>query len=148
MDKTNLHLLLADDDLDDRDFFTYALEEISFPVILNTVNNGMELMDYLLSELAQFPDVIFLDLNMPLKSGLECIEEIKSNDKLRHIPIVIYSTSRNRDVVNQLYEIGAHFYIQKPSTFAKLKAVINTAVTLFKNENLEYPTKDNFIIEP
>ena len=81
MEKTKLHLLLADDDIDDCDFFQDAIDEISEPLNLTILNNGVQLMEFLLSEPENYPNIIFLDLNMPRKSGMECMAEIKAQTK-------------------------------------------------------------------
>lgn len=148
MEKTKLHLLLADDDIDDCDFFKDAIDEISDLLNLTILNNGVALMEFLLNDSAIHPNLIFLDLNMPKKSGMECIAEIKSSDKLSHIPIIIYSTSLDHTVVNSLYQMGAHRYIQKPAEFASIKSVIKKVVTLFTDNILEPRSMDNFIIQP
>lgn len=147
MEKTIFNLLLADDDIDDCDFFKDALDEIAISTNLTTVNNGVALMNLLLTEPVNYPDIIFLDLNMPKKSGMECIIEIKAVDKLSHIPIIIYSTSLDMKVINLLYEKGAHYYIQKPGNFALLRKVIDEAITRFYDNSLR-PTRDKFIIQP
>ncbi len=149
MNKKNLHILLADDDLDDCDFFKDALNDIAIPPRLTTVNNGIELLNYLSRHTETYPDIIFLDLNMPKKSGIECIKEIKSVNKISHIPIVIYSTSYDREVVDQLFDMGAHHYIQKPGAFTNLKKVISKAIKLFNDSNLPpLPSKEGFVIKP
>lgn len=148
MEKSKLHLLLADDDIDDCDFFKDAIDELSSPLNLTIVNNGVALMEYLLTNLANPPHLIFLDLNMPKKSGLECMVEIKSSDSLSHIPIIIYSTSLDHMVVNSLYQMGAHHYIQKPAEFASIKSVIQKAITLFSNPISQPRSRDNFVIQP
>ena len=148
MKKTKLHLLLADDDIDDCNFFKDAIDELSAPLNLTIVNNGVELMDYLLINLANPPHIIFLDLNMPKKSGLECMVEIKSSDSLSHIPIIIYSTSLDQMVVNSLYQMGAHHYIQKPAEFVSIKSVIEKVITLYSNPISQPRSRDNFVIQP
>ncbi|MDO7174012.1 response regulator [Mariniflexile sp. AS56] len=148
MEKTKLHLLLADDDIDDCDFFKDALDEIGSPSTLTTVNNGVELINFLLSEPLNYPDLIFLDLNMPRKSGIECIEEIKAKKEWSQIPIIIYSTSLDRITVNSLYELGAHYYIQKPSEFSSLKMVIKKALNIFSTPVLPPRSQEHFIIQP
>src|SRR5215203_94230 len=100
-------ILLADDDEDDCMFFKEALDELSLPVSLNTVGDGVELMDFLKSNLINLPHVLFLDLNMPRKTGFECLSEIKQNEKLKQLPVIIYSTSANPDVIESLYNNGA-----------------------------------------
>ncbi|MGJ8591304.1 MAG: response regulator [Aquaticitalea sp.] len=148
MEDLKLHLLLADDDMDDCDFFQEALDEIAMPLDLTTVNDGAALMDFLLANNVNHPDVIFLDLNMPRKSGMECMVEIKSSPTLAHIPVIIYSTSLDHLIINHLFDMGAHRYIQKPNEFSKLKAVINRAIHLFSTDTLQTPTKDQFILQP
>lgn len=145
MEQRELHLLLADDDMDDSAFFEEAL--IDLPVTFAKVSNGAELMGLLLSKEGQQPDVIFIDLNMPRKSGMECVVEIKSSDKLSDIPLVIISTSLDSTMVNNLYEIGVNYYIQKPSEFAKLKNVIRKAIMLIGNNELQPNSIEQFIIQ-
>lgn len=148
MENIKLQVLLADDDIDDRDFFKEALEEISYPCALTTVNDDVELLDHLSSEYLKYPDIIFLDLNMPRKSGIECIEEIKSKEALSHIPIIIYSTSLDKTVVDNLYLLGAHHYIQKPSEFSGLKSVIKKSLSLIDGTDLNKRSRECFIIKP
>ncbi len=148
MKDLKLHLLLADDDLDDCEFFQDALKYIDHPVNLSVVNNGVELMDFLLSERAVHPDVLFLDLNMPKKSGLQCLAEIKSSDTLSHIPIIIFSTSLDKTVVKDMFNLGANHYIQKPGQFSSLKMVLKKAITLFSDENETPRSMDSFVIQP
>lgn len=148
MNNTQKHILLADDDIDDCDFFKDAIEEIGIPLDLTTVFDGADLMDFLIGKETNYPDVIFLDLNMPRKSGLECIAEIKSSHQLSHIPIIIYSTSLDTTVVNRLFDMGAHHYIQKPGEFSNLKMVIKKAITLFNSNVLQPPSRERFIIKP
>ena len=106
-----INILLADDDSDDRSFFDQALKGLSISSHLTTFNDGEQLMKYLSENLEQLPDVLFLDLNMPRKNGFECLEEIKFDKKLKQIPIIIFSTSFDQNVVNTLYNNGgATFY--------------------------------------
>lgn len=132
---TLINILLADDDKDDRLFFENALKEITIPTQLKTVNDGEELMDYLGKNLKHLPDILFLDLSMPRKTGYECLTEIKENIKLKSIPVVVFSTSYSRDKVyelnlaNRLFEIGAQNYIRKPGDFIQLKNIIELSLT-------------------
>ena len=148
MEKAKLHLLLADDDIDDCDFFKDAIDELSATLNLTIVNNGVELMTYLLQNPDHPPHLIFLDLNMPKKSGLECMVEIKSSDSLSHIPIIIYSTSLDQMVVNSLFQMGAHHYIQKPAEFASIKSVIQKVITIFSSPISQSRSRENFVILP
>ena len=125
-----LYLLLADDDEDDRFFFEKALRKIPINTHLTTVCDGEQLMDYLSKNLVQLPDVLFLDLSMPRKGGFECLTEIKEDERLKDIPVVMFSTSYTQDInyesgmIDVLYNIGAQDYIRKPGGIAKLKELI------------------------
>ena len=141
--ETGLNILLADDDTDDKFFFEKALKEIPILTNLITVNNGEELMDYLATNSEYLPDVIFLDLSMPRKTGYECLIEIKEDEKLKNIPVVMFSTSfthgidLEQSLMTTLSKMGAQNYIRKPSDFEKLKQVIQDALTeLIEKENL------------
>ena len=95
MSLKKLSILLADDDKDDRFFFSMALESLTVPTQLAIVLDGEKLMVYLDENSHQLPDVLFLDLNMPRKNGFECLNEIKQNNKLNELLVIIYSTSFN-----------------------------------------------------
>ena len=137
-----LHIILADDDIDDRFFFEKALKEISIPNRLTTVRDGEELMNYLHANIDQLPDVLFLDLSMPRKTGFECLTEIKEDEKLKHLPVIMLSTSFPRDnkyeqnIINMLYTIGAMDYIRKPGDYQTLKDVIHNALIKVTLNNL------------
>ena len=148
MNKIPLNLLLADDDLDDCSFFKEALEDLPIDANLTTVNDGVQLINFLSAKSINLPDALFLDLNMPRKTGFECLSEIKLIDKLKNLPVIIFSTSLDIDVVNLLYEKGAHYYIRKPGEFDKLKKVIFEAVTLTSQNKLIQPARDKFILQP
>lgn len=130
MNRKNLNIVLADDDADDCQFFKAAVEEILPSTKLTIVNDGEQLMSCLDEKKEELPDVIFLDINMPRKNGLECLAEIKENLKLKNIPVVMFSTSNSWDTINQLFQTGANVYIHKPSDFEQLKQVIQHALPI------------------
>ena len=136
MSTKHLNILLADDDLDDCNFFKHALEELSPSAQLTTVHDGEQLMNYLSDNPRQLPQVLFLDINMPRKNGLECLSEIKRNPTLKDIPVVMFSTSNSWDTINMLFNSGSHVYIHKPSDFAQLKQVIHHALPIAAEERL------------
>jgi CheY-like chemotaxis protein len=146
MQSNQYNLLLADDDFDDCIFFREALEEIPFPSSLEIVNDGAELMKALIKKEVRLPDILFLDLNMPRKTGFECLLEIKRNKDFQHLPVIIFSTSLDPGVVNALYENGAHYYIRKPGEFSKLKQLIQKAITLISITDQSQPGKENFVL--
>ncbi|MCB0745362.1 MAG: response regulator, partial [Ignavibacteriae bacterium] len=109
-----LRVFLTDDDEDDRLFFQESIESIDIETELVLFKNGDELMSYLNSEDAKLPHLIFLDLNVPVKTGLECLKEIKVSDKLKNLLIAIYSTSSSEKDIETTFVNGANIYINKP----------------------------------
>lgn len=143
METKQLNILLADDDNDDCAFFKAAVKELIPSANVEIVNDGEQLLSYLFEIEEQLPDVLFLDINMPRKNGLECLSEIKQNKKLKNIPVVMFSTSNSWDTINLLFKSGANVYIHKPSDFAQLKQVIHHALPIaaektFSNKPLKY----------
>jgi CheY-like chemotaxis protein len=130
MSLNHLNILLADDDLDDCNFFKHALDELSPSAQLTTVNDGEQLMQYLSEKTEHLPHVLFLDINMPRKNGPDCLSEIKRIPALKDIPVVMFSTSNSWDTINMLFKSGSHVYIHKPSDFAQLKQVIHHALPI------------------
>lgn len=130
MSTDKINILLADDDKDDCFLFREALSELPLQTNLETVYDGEQLMSFLSERVNNLPDVLFLDLNMPRKNGFECLSEIKHNEKLKSLPVVMFSTSYPRDmhyendIMKLLYKIGAREYIRKPENFNLLKEVI------------------------
>ena len=141
-----VHLLLADDDMDDCLFFQEALQELAMATILTTVNDGVQLMEFL-NKAAAMPTALFLDLNMPRKSGFECLTELKASQSFKEIPVVIFSTSLDPEVVNMLYNNGAHYYIRKPGDFNILKKVIEEATSRLSRNKSQRPERIDFIIK-
>lgn len=142
-----LNILLADDDDDDCYLFQEALEELSIEATLRIAKDGEKLIQVLTNHSNTLPDVLFLDLNMPRKTGIECLSEIKNHEKLKQFPVIIYSTSFDFEVVNLLYEKGASHYICKQGEFDNLKKVILTALTIIAQKEPVQPSKENFIIQ-
>ena len=129
MENEPLHILLADDDEGDRLLFTVAFSELEIKTVVSTVNNGIQLMERLNMKNIRLPHLLFLDLNMPLKNGLECLKEIRGNEKLKDISIAIYSTSDNEKDMEETFHNGANIYITKPNDFRVLKQYLHKAVS-------------------
>jgi CheY-like chemotaxis protein len=146
MNLKQLNILLADDDTDDCIFFKEALEELLLSTHLTTVNDGEQLMQLLNNETTELPHILFLDLNMPRKNGFECLSEIKLNEKLKQLPIIMFSTSFEQEVVNLLYKNGAQYFIRKPSEFSQFKKIIQQSLTLIEQGNISQPTRENFVL--
>jgi CheY-like chemotaxis protein len=147
VNRETLYILLADDDEADRLLFTDAFSEIESKTIVHTVNNGTELMELLSKPNVELPDLLFLDINMPRKGGLQCLKEIRSNEKLKEISIAIYSTSDNEKDMDETFLNGANVYITKPSNFNLLKETLNAAVRacyLYQEKTMD---RDNFLLK-
>ncbi len=142
----NISVYLADDDADDRFLFEEALMEVKRDVKLITANNGEQLMSYLDNNTPPPPHLIFLDLNMPLKNGMECLEQIKSDNKLKNIPVVIFSTSCQEEAMDLVYKKGADYYMCKPDNFQTLKSLLHTVFSLNTNALTTRPARKDFLI--
>jgi CheY-like chemotaxis protein len=153
MNLKQLNILLADDDADDCFFFRKALEVFPLSTPLVVVHDGEQLMQLLSNEANELPDVLFLDLNMPRKNGFECLSEMRLSEKLKHLPVIVFSTSFEQEVINQLYLNGALYFIRKPSEFSQYKKIIIHALTLIAeglpvdaNGNILQPVKEKFVL--
>lgn len=143
-DDTPLHIMLADDDEDDRNFFNDAISDLKISNKLTIFKNGQDLMDYLEHPDTVLPDILFLDLNMPCKTGNECLKDIRANPKFKDISIAIYSTSSSDKDIEETFVGGANIYIKKPNDFSKLKKVLNEVVNLNWQFHTSKLNKDTF----
>ena len=128
-----IEILMADDDPEDRLLVLDAWEESRVVNSLSFVEDGEELMDYLYRQGKYdslngkpLPDLILLDLNMPKKDGREALKEIKADPKLRRIPVVVLTTSKEEADILKTYDLGANSFIKKPVTFESLVEVVRT----------------------
>ncbi|GCL38320.1 response regulator receiver protein [Sphaerospermopsis reniformis] len=126
-------ILMADDDDDDSLLVHDALLESRLPIKLHIVKDGEELMDYLSHRglytdvnKAPRPGLIFLDLNMPKKHGLEVLKELKNHPQHRIIPVIVMTSSNTEEDIYNTYNLGANSFIQKPGNFTSLVEVMKT----------------------
>jgi len=124
-------IIMAEDDADDRLLVKDALEECQWKADLRFVENGEELLDYLLrqgkyrrAEESPRPGLILLDLNMPRKDGREVLRDIRAHSELRRIPVVVLTTSKADTDIERVYELGANSFISKPIQFDGLVNVM------------------------
>lgn len=140
-----LHIALAEDDADDRLFFKEAFDEIKLKHTLSVFEDGIELMQYLHTT-DVLPHIVFLDLNMPEKSGLECLKEIRANNRLREMSVAIYSTLVTDSSQEETFIAGANVYIKKPNDFNVLKKILAEVISI----NWQYVTdgldRENFML--
>jgi CheY-like chemotaxis protein len=131
-DARAITILMAEDDADDRVLARDAMHESRSANTLRFVEDGQELMDYLTRSgsyakgEAPRPGLILLDLNMPRKDGREALREIKNDPDLRHIPVVVLTTSKTEEDVARAYDLGANSFITKPVTFDGLVEIVRT----------------------
>lgn len=126
-----LRILLADDDDDDCFFFNQILPDLPVAATLTVVRDGEQLMDALRQQDTPLPDMVFVDLNMPLLNGYECLADIKRDPRLIQLPVTILSTFIAPPVEERLYALGAAHCIQKPTDFNQLKVVIGEVIVRF-----------------
>jgi CheY-like chemotaxis protein len=119
--------MIIDDDRDDMFFFKEALTKMLFSVKCLGANGGIEALE-LLRKAEQLPHFIFLDLNMPHMDGRECLKQLKSDCKLRNIPVIMYSTSFSEETIDELYELGASRFLIKPADINQLPAQVLDAI--------------------
>jgi CheY-like chemotaxis protein len=140
-------ILMADDDEDDRELTRDALQDSRLAEEMRFVVDGQDLIDYLRREgryadsssaHTPRPGIILLDLNMPRKDGREALAEIKSDESLKEIPIVVLTTSNDEIDVNHTYALGANSFITKPVTHTGLIDVMQS-LTRYWLEVVELP---------
>ncbi|MDR7370177.1 response regulator [Flavobacterium aquidurense] len=120
---TYKNILQIDDDSDDCELFMEALEAVSDTTYTAMYNPVEALRKLRQKEIS--PDIIFLDLNMPIMSGLEFLTEIKKEEVLKEIPIIIFSTSQLDDIIREAKALGAYDFISKPNNFNDLKRILS-----------------------
>lgn len=120
------NIIFCEDDEDDRIFFKEILQDYNPSLQVEFLSSGTRLMQ-LLKDFV--PDLLFLDLEMPFKNGLECLVEIRSNQFLKNLPIIVFSSTTRLSNIQTAYDMGANLFLIKSSTFgeyaASLKAVLN-----------------------
>lgn len=127
-------ILLIDDDEDDRMLFKEALKEIDPALLFSEALNGLDGLKLLRS--APAPDIIFLDLNMPMMNGYECLAEVKKEERFKMIPVVIYSTIHSEAEAKRLLQMGADYFLTKPNDYAVLiKDIEKVLGLMFKGED-------------
>ncbi|MEO8771785.1 MAG: response regulator [Ferruginibacter sp.] len=124
-------ILLVDDDVDDQVFFVDAIAEINLSIDCKIANNGLEALHHI--EITPAFDFIFLDLNMPIMNGFECLTSIKKKEQYRNIPIVIFTTSKNTHDIERTKKLGASLFFTKPNNFNilcdKLKQIFESGTS-------------------
>ena len=140
-------IVLAEDDADDREFFQEVLEQLPVQVQLTIYKNGLELVNGLIENKENMPDLVFLDLNMPIMNGINALKEIRNIDVFKKIPIIaIYSTSISPVDQQDTFKHGADAYVTKPNDYKDLKIVLQKILQI--DWDTWSKDKNNFIINP
>ena len=122
-------ILLIDDDKDDANLFCEALGSIDPSILCEFAGHGRDALEILTTSSKEKPHVIFLDLNMPVMNGWDCLQNLKKNDLLKDIPVVIYSTSTHQEERAKAFGLGAFGFITKPDRFTVLQSILSVLLT-------------------
>jgi CheY-like chemotaxis protein len=137
-----LSILLVDDDLDEYDLFTLALKQVRKDFQLTHITACDDLLDAITE---YKPDIVFLDINMPAVSGIECLRNIRAEKKYESLPIIMYSTSSNRKNIQQAYENRANLYVVKPYSIQGIIKALEKIITI-DWQLQQSPSINNFVI--
>jgi CheY-like chemotaxis protein len=136
-------MIIADDDEDDQMLLKEAIETYSRTILATIIPDGKQLMNFLNN--GAIPELLLLDLNMPYKNGTECLMEIRADERLKSIPVVILSTSKNSRDIELCYNLGANLFFTKPCSFESLKQLIHSILSVNWSSFKPVPTKHQFI---
>lgn len=126
--KQELKILLIDDDEDDRSLFCESMKEVDPNINCVTCADCIQALSYLKNEAEVLPHYIFLDLRMPGFSGRKCLEAINAEGRLKHIPVIIYTTSTDEEDAEELRAMGAVHFISKPTNPGEIYYMISQVI--------------------
>lgn len=129
-------ILLIDDDKDDRELFCEAVEEIAPEIICYTAGGCQKALAMINNKEVDIPDIIFLDVNMPVISGWQCLSMMKEQEAYKDVPVIMYSTTSRRQDIDKALELGALCFYTKPPDFKDLKKSLETVLTHLSNNSL------------
>ena len=138
-------VLVAEDDDEDFELFADAIRDLSLKVILARAENGDILMKILHERI---PDLLFLDILMPCKTGKDCLFEIRSHKKFDDLPIIIFSSVRDSQTVEFFYRKGTNMYVYKPHSYRQLVASLEKIFTVDWKKVRYYPKYSEFVLNP
>ena len=123
-------IIIVDDDKEDREIFISALDSLNLDAEIFQFCNGVDLMAYLFDSSSQLPNIIFLDLNMPLMNGEECLSDIRGDSRFNNISVIIYSGYYDNFMMEMLKKNGADHYFLKPNNLEDLERLIEESLAL------------------
>lgn len=121
--------LMVDDDIDDQEIFSIALSDLGIPVNCVFAFDGVEAVKLLEEDPDFYPDIIFLDFNMPKMNGTQCLVRLKNMERLNTTPIIVFSTSSEKKLENEVHQGGATAYFTKPSSISELTKKLSEFMT-------------------
>lgn len=147
MNREYLSVILVDDDEGNRIVFKKILKELKIGVKIQSFSNGENLMEYLNSQEALVPEILFMNYNISMKNSLECLLEIKTDFRFDNMVTAVYSEDLSEDEIEDIFINGANVFIKKREDYAAMKKVLSEVITL----NWQYYTsglnRDNFIMK-
>lgn len=129
-------VFLIDDDPDDRDLFCEAWQAVSPDVKCQFAINGKKAISDLDNTAAELPSLIFLDINMPMMNGWECLSFLKQHEVYKGIPVIMYSTTAHKEEVNKAQKLGALCFFTKPSNYNQLKKSLGLVTEYMQHYSL------------
>lgn len=142
--KLPVQVFLVEDDEDDVFLFKDALKDLSLQTIVTVFSNGRDLCQHIQDSLV-FPDIIFLDINMPLMNGKDCLKELSRQAKFNNVPIIMYSTSVTPSDINETFISGADLYVQKAFSFAGLQSLLQDILNRWSTGWIKTCSIDDFL---
>ncbi len=127
---TDKKILLVDDDADDQLFFVDAIKELEPNLECDVASNGLEALVHL-ENVPPPPSIIFLDLNMPMMNGFECLTQLKKINEYKEIPVIIFTTSNHPIDMERTISMGAKMFLTKPPDFNVLKNKLREILQIF-----------------
>ena len=143
MNSQATHVLIAEDDEDDFDIFSSAINELPYEIVLSRAEDGNVLIKFLANEI---PDILFLDVLLPCKDGRACIREIRSNKRFDELPVITYSSIRHEETIEFFYREGANLFVFKPTSFNELKEILQKILSINWKTTMYYPPKAQFVM--
>jgi CheY-like chemotaxis protein len=140
-----VRILFVDDDSDTIELFSSTIDKLDRPYSVDSAKDCITLFEYL--EDTPLPHVIFLDINMPMDNGLQCLEQLKANELYKNIPVIMYSISSREEDIEMAYKRGAHYYIVKPHASVNLKNTLMHALEPNWQLPQSVPPRDQFVID-
>lgn len=138
-----MHILMADDDKDEFFILKEAAQKADESLQISYAPNWLQLSRFILKTI---PDVLFLDLKMPVKDGIECLQSLRGDRKYDKLPIVIYSAAVNKNDIDNAYRHGANYFIVKPAAVRDIANIIKKICTMGKEALLLVPPIEEFVI--